>query len=204
MPDRRAPTHTSAPPGIQQSAVERVLKRVLAVTIVVALALYFGVTAIAVTLRYVIVPHIDRFRPRIEALATKALSTPVKIDRLSARWQSLAPEFTIDGLQIQGPNGKAALRVDHASGVIAWRSLLRLKPIFSTSTNSRRAAPVTRQKPISPRPTSVTILPRKRLSGRNSRWTSQLPGSMTHPRKSPLTRYTRRGLPSIMHFQPGL
>jgi len=132
MPDRRAPTHTSAPSGIQQSAVERVLKRVLAVTIVIALALYFGVTVIAVTLRYVIVPHIDRFRPRIEAIATKTLGTTVKIDRLSARWQSLAPEFTIDGLQIQGPDGKAALRVDHAFGVVAWRSLLRFKPIFSS------------------------------------------------------------------------
>ena len=131
MPDRRAPTHTSDTPGIQQSAVERVLKRVLAVTIVIALAFYFGVAAIAVLLRYVIVPHIDTFRPRIEAVATKALGTPVHIDRLSARWQSLAPEFTIDGLRIQGPDGNAALRVDHAFGVVAWRSLLRLKPIFT-------------------------------------------------------------------------
>ncbi|MGI4985699.1 MAG: YhdP family phospholipid transporter, partial [Janthinobacterium lividum] len=135
MPDRRAPSDPAdssrSPPPANERAPNRGLRFLLRALLGLALVLYFGVGTAVLALRYGILPHIDAFRPRIEAAASKALRAPVHIGRLDARWPSLSPEITVSGLQVQGADGRPALRVDSARAVLAWRSLLHLKPIFT-------------------------------------------------------------------------
>ena len=134
MPDRRAPTDPTPTQSIPQSALERALRKAFSLILLLALVLYFGTAAITLLLRYAVLPNIDALRPRIEAAASQALHAPVHIGKLSARWQSTAPEITVSELSVQDDNGHNALRIDHAEAVVSWRSLLRLQPILSSLT----------------------------------------------------------------------
>ncbi|WP_320534774.1 YhdP family phospholipid transporter [Robbsia andropogonis] len=133
----------------------RVLKRVLAVVTIIALIIYFVFGAVALTLRYVVMPNVDRFRPRVEAIASAALHTPVRIGHISAQWRGFKPSFTVTDLHIgngdtpgaataaastsmvpatitlPAPTADADAYVDRVQATLAWRSLLRLQPILS-------------------------------------------------------------------------
>lgn len=78
----------------------RVLKRILAVVTIVALIVYFVFGAVALALRYVVMPNVDRFRPRVEAMASAALHTSVHIGRIEAHWTGFRPTFTATDLRI--------------------------------------------------------------------------------------------------------
>jgi len=110
---------------------ERVLRRTLEFVIVLAIVLYFAVAVTALSLRFVVMPRIDSFRPAIEAAASKALHAQVSMQSLSARWDGFAPELELSGLTVRDQAGVPALTIPHASATLAWRSILRLTPIFA-------------------------------------------------------------------------
>ena len=70
---------------------ERVLRHTLEFTIGLAIVMYFAVAVTALSLRFVVMPRIDSFRPAIEAAASNALHAQVSIQSLSARWDGFAP-----------------------------------------------------------------------------------------------------------------
>jgi uncharacterized protein YhdP len=93
---------------------ERVLRKTLKLTIVLALVVYFAVGATALLMRFAVMPRLDALRPRIEAAASAALHAQVSIDRLSARWQGFAPSLDLYGLSVRDQAGVVALTVPHA------------------------------------------------------------------------------------------
>jgi uncharacterized protein YhdP len=111
---------------------ERVLRKTLKLTIVLALVVYFAVGATALLMRFAVMPRLDALRPRIEAAASAALHAQVSIDRLSARWQGFAPSLDLYGLSVRDQAGVVALTVPHAHAVLAWRSFIHLAPIFAS------------------------------------------------------------------------
>ncbi|KAG0194177.1 hypothetical protein DFQ28_001314 [Apophysomyces sp. BC1034] len=118
--------------GQRRGPSERVLRRVLAFSATVAIALYFGAAATYAGLRYVIFPHLDSLRPRIEQRISDALHAQVRIGRLSGRWTGLQPTLDIDQLTITDPSGHRALAVPAASATLSWRSLPHLAPVLSS------------------------------------------------------------------------
>jgi uncharacterized protein (TIGR02099 family) len=114
-----------------RSPGDRALRRTLAATGIVAITLYFSVAAIVLGLRYGVLPNLDTFRPRIEAQLSARLGVPVRIGRLSGRWNGMEPSVSIDALTIHDRAGASALSVPHAVATLSWRSLPLLQPRLS-------------------------------------------------------------------------
>ncbi|CAL8475183.1 YhdP family protein [Caballeronia sp. S22] len=113
---------------------ERVLSRVFKIILVVAAIAYFVVAGVYVGLRYVVMPQVDSFRPRIEQLVSSKIHAQLHIGRISARWSGLSPTLDIDNLSIDAADGSPGLAVPHASASIAWASLLHLRPKLADLT----------------------------------------------------------------------
>lgn len=132
MPERPAPNQQNRQHGAPRSSGERFLRYTLKVAIVIAVVFYFLVAVLAVGLRYVVVPHIDEWRPQIAGLASRIVGSKIEIGRLSGHWQGPAPVIDADGILIHEVDGSAGLRVAHVKAVFAWRSLLRLAPTLAS------------------------------------------------------------------------
>lgn len=110
---------------------ERVLSRALKTLLVLAAIVYFAIGGIYLGLRYLVLPQVDSFRPRIEQMVSSKIHAQLHIGRITATWSGVQPSFDIDNLSIESVDGKPGLAVPHASATVAWRSLVRLKPILS-------------------------------------------------------------------------
>jgi uncharacterized protein YhdP len=111
-----------------------VLSRALKVLLILVAVVYFAVAGIYLALRYVVMPQVDAFRPRIEQLVSSKIHAQMRIGRINAQWSGLEPTFDIDNLRIDALDGTPGLAVPHASATIAWHSLVHLAPVLSNLT----------------------------------------------------------------------
>ncbi len=107
-------------------------KRIFTVFAGLALILFFGMAAAALTLHYGLLPKLDTFRPRLEQTASHALGMQVSIGQLSGHWQALHPRLEISQLTLRDSTGRVSLSIPRASAALSWRSLLWFKPIFAS------------------------------------------------------------------------
>ena len=91
-------------------------------------ATYLAAALAVLGLRYLVLPRVDDFRPRIEAAAGDALGAPVSIARVQADWRGLHPRLRLAGVTVAGRQGEPVLSVPAAAAVLSWRSVLLLKP----------------------------------------------------------------------------
>lgn len=106
-------------------------KRMLIAFAGLALMLFTGITAAALTLRYGILPKLDTFRPRLEQAASRALGMQVSIGQLSGHWQGVHPQIEIAQFTLRDANGRTHLIIPHTTATLSWRSLLVFKPVLS-------------------------------------------------------------------------
>ena len=92
-----------------------------------ALAVYFAFAALVLTLRYSVLPDIERYRPAIEQVAGDALGQPVRIGRITAGWDGLHPDLTLTDVSIVDPAGQPALAFSRIEAVLGWSSLWHLQ-----------------------------------------------------------------------------
>ncbi len=92
------------------------LSYLLGLTIIVTMG-------VALFLRFVVIPEIDRYRPDIEQLASRSLGMPVHIAAVGGHWQGLHPHFSLTGLTLTGPDGKAQLNLPEVRATLSWSSL---------------------------------------------------------------------------------
>jgi uncharacterized protein (TIGR02099 family) len=130
MPARKEAVDSAkaAPPRHDHALLRHALRTLLTV----ALILYFVAISALVGLRYLLLPRIDEFRPRIEALVSEKLHAQLRIDKLAPRWSGFQPGIDVTGLTIRGRDGKLALNVPHATAAVSWRSLAHFKPTLSS------------------------------------------------------------------------
>ncbi|WP_089340929.1 YhdP family protein [Burkholderia singularis] len=130
MSDRQdsASTPVAGPPQHDHPVLRRVFKGVLAI----AIAVYFIAAALFLGLRYLLLPRIDEFRPRIESFVSEKLHAELRIGRLAPHWSGMQPGVDITSLTIRDRHGKLALSVPHASAALSWRSLAQLAPTLSS------------------------------------------------------------------------
>ncbi len=81
---------------------------------------------IALFLRFVVIPDVDRYRPNIEQLASQSLGMPVHIGAVSGHWQGLNPHFNLTALTMIGPDGKPQLSLPEVRATVSWSSLFLL------------------------------------------------------------------------------
>jgi uncharacterized protein (TIGR02099 family) len=124
-------SHEAAVAGQAQQDHPR-LRRVLKFALAVAFLVYFTVAALFIGLRYLILPRIDDFRPRIEAMVGQRLHAKVQIGKLAPYWAGFEPGVDVTGLDIRDAQGNRALSVPHATATLSWGSLLRAKPALSS------------------------------------------------------------------------
>ncbi|TDY50400.1 uncharacterized protein (TIGR02099 family) [Paraburkholderia rhizosphaerae] len=108
------------------------LRHTLHVVLGVALVAYFLALLLVLGLRYVVLPQVESFRPRIEAIISEKIHAQVAIGKLTPHWVSFQPGVEVTDLTIRGHDGRPALSIPHASATVSWSSLWKLKPILSS------------------------------------------------------------------------
>lgn len=100
------------------------------VTTFAVLVAGFGFAAIVLGLRYYLLPEIDRYRPDIEAMASRAVGGPVTIAQIGADWDGLRPHLRFSDLRIADPQARTGLLLNEVHATLSWRSLFMLRPVF--------------------------------------------------------------------------
>ncbi|CAB3749440.1 hypothetical protein LMG29739_00785 [Paraburkholderia solisilvae] len=108
------------------------LRHTLHVVLGVALVAYFLTLLLVLGLRYVVLPQIESFRPRIEAAISEKIHAQLSIGRLTPHWISFQPGVEVTDLTIRDRDGHVALSLPHATATVSWSSLWKLKPILSS------------------------------------------------------------------------
>ncbi|MEW9583049.1 YhdP family protein [Paraburkholderia sp. DGU8] len=109
-----------------------VLRRILRVVLTFALVVYFIATGLFLGLRYVVLPRVDSFRPRIEAAVSDKLHTQFTIGKLAPHWSGFQPGVDVTNLVIRDHEGKAALTIPRATATVSWHSLWQFHPALSS------------------------------------------------------------------------
>ncbi len=97
----------------------------------VFLVLWLLFVSLVLGLRYLVLPQIADYRPRIEAMATTAIGLPVRIGVIEARWRGLNPDLLLDEVSLLGADGEPALQLQRVEAVMSWQSLWRLRPMLA-------------------------------------------------------------------------
>ncbi|WP_229632073.1 YhdP family protein [Pseudoduganella violaceinigra] len=101
----------------------RATHHVLGFTVKLVLLLYFAFTLLFLALRWVVLPHIDHYKPEIEQLASRAVGQPVTIDRIYASWKGLRPQLILGDVVMRDAQGQAALHLPTVSATLSWWSV---------------------------------------------------------------------------------
>ena len=99
------------------------LKPLVRAVEVLAWVSFFAFAAILLTLRYWVLPNIERYRGDIVAGISQATELPVKIGALASNWQGLRPRISITDVRVYDRDGREALVLPAVENVISWRTL---------------------------------------------------------------------------------
>ncbi len=78
---------------------------------------------ILLTLRYRILPDIERYHDQITAAASVALGQPLTIGKIAADWEGLRPRLLLSDVKILDKQGQVALSLPRLENTVAWTSL---------------------------------------------------------------------------------
>lgn len=90
----------------------------------VAVGLYFCIGIALLVLRYVVLPQIDAWRPRIDARLSQALGVQVALGPIQVRWHGWNPEFDVQGTRLQAADGQEHLIIPETRARLDWRAML--------------------------------------------------------------------------------
>ena len=104
--------------------LNRLTHHALSLALTGLLVLYFLFCGTVLMLRYVVLPNIDRYKPNVEQMASKAVSRPVSIATIHASWHGLNPHLVLNDVVVHKRNGEAALSLPRVSATLSWKSLM--------------------------------------------------------------------------------
>ena len=90
-----------------------------------AWALFFTFAALALALRFWLLPDIERYRDHIVAAVSRSVGQPVRIGGIEAGWLGLNPRIALSDVRIYDREGREALVLPAVENVLAWTPLLR-------------------------------------------------------------------------------
>jgi len=83
-----------------------------------------SLAAIFLTLRYWLLPNIERYREDVVAVISQSIGLRVKIGAIHADWRGLRPELDFTNVRIYDSRGREALALPAVENVVAWSTLL--------------------------------------------------------------------------------
>ena len=91
------------------------------------LLLYFAAATTMLGVRYLVLPHINDWRPEIEKRLSKALGADVSMGEIAASWAGLNPTLALENLRLRDRQSNVELLyVLDAFAVVSWRSIFNL------------------------------------------------------------------------------
>ena len=87
---------------------------------------FLGLLSIIV-LRYLVLPHIDNYKPNIVQGLSQVLGQKVVIGNIYANWDGLNPHISVFNVDIYDQQNRVALSLGHIEGSLSWTSI----PLFS-------------------------------------------------------------------------
>jgi len=89
--------------------------------------LAFACLVVLLSLRYWILPDIERYHDIISKSVSQSLGQPVTIGKIEADWRGMRPHLLLSDVRIFERNrpGLAALVLQHVDTVVSWKTLLR-------------------------------------------------------------------------------
>ena len=84
---------------------------------------YFTFILLVLALRYLILPHIEEYRPVIERLVSEGMGQRVSIGRIEASWAGINPDLTLFDVRVADPEGRPALAFSRVETVLSWWSV---------------------------------------------------------------------------------
>jgi uncharacterized protein (TIGR02099 family) len=97
--------------------------RALALLFKALVVAYFIFCALFLTLRYALLPNIDRYKGTVEQVATQVVGRQVTIGTIVADWHGLNPRLALSQVVIYNRTGDAALRLPRVSATVSWLSV---------------------------------------------------------------------------------
>ena len=76
------------------------------------------------TLRYYVLPDIDRYRPWVEHTVSDAAGQHITIARIEGEWSGYRPSLSLSGIVVFDRQDRPALELERAHAVLAWRSVM--------------------------------------------------------------------------------
>ncbi|MBI3903246.1 MAG: TIGR02099 family protein [Nitrosomonadales bacterium] len=109
--------------------VWRSLNHLTRIALVCAALIMFAGGALLLSLRYWILPDIERYHDYITVSVSQAVGQPVTIGRIEADWRGLRPHLLFTDVRIldKERRNQVALVLQHVDGVVSWMSLFRAR-----------------------------------------------------------------------------
>jgi len=108
----------------------RGLGRMTRLTLKLLLVFLFAGAVLLLTLRYRILPDIERYHDEITVAAVMAVGRPLTIGRIEADWDGLRPRLLFTDVKLLDQEGKVALSLPRIENTVAWTSLPMLELRF--------------------------------------------------------------------------
>ncbi len=85
------------------------------------------VAGLLLSLRYWVLPNIERYHNDISSSVSKAIGLPVSIGAIEADWSGLLPHLRLTDVRVLDASrqGQVALALQHVDGVVSWLTLVR-------------------------------------------------------------------------------
>jgi uncharacterized protein (TIGR02099 family) len=82
-------------------------------------------------MRYVVLPHIDEYKPQIEQRVSAAVGQKVTIAGIRANWDGLNPRLGLRDVQVYDQQGRPALTLNRVFASLSWLSIPLMEPRLS-------------------------------------------------------------------------
>jgi len=93
------------------------------IAVEIALVLGIACALLLLSLRYWILPDIERYHEQITSAASVAIGQPLTIGRIAADWDGLRPRLLLSDVKLLDRQGQVALSLPRLETTVAWTSL---------------------------------------------------------------------------------
>ena len=97
-----------------------------------SLLLLIAGALLLLTLRYWVLPDIERYHEQITAAASASMGQPLSIGKIAADWNGFRPRLLLSDVQILDKQGHVALNLPRLENTVAWTSLFNAELRFQS------------------------------------------------------------------------
>jgi uncharacterized protein YhdP len=131
---------------------------------------YFIFCALFLSLRFVVLPHIDRYKGDVEQVASRVIGRPVSIGTIYASWEGLRPSLFLGSVVIHDRNGREALNLPGVAATFSWWSVVAANVRLHSLEISRPDLDIRRDSDGKLYVAGIFIDPKKEGDGKGMDW----------------------------------